>query len=112
MEYEAALTGISEADALKMGLVYKTVFIKDKNHGDFYPGQEDIYIKLLYAAETDVILGGEILGRAGAALRIDVIAMAIQTGMTTKELGMMDFCYAPPFSKAWDALNIAGYVAK
>ena len=110
--YEAALTGISEADARKSGLDYKTVFIKDKNHTEYYPGHEDLYIKLLYDAQTKVILGGETLGRNGAALRIDVIAMAVKTGMTTKELGMMDFCYAPPFSKTWDALNVAGNVAK
>jgi NADPH-dependent 2,4-dienoyl-CoA reductase/sulfur reductase-like enzyme len=112
MEYEAALTGITEADALKMGLDYKTVFIKDKNHADYYPDQYDLYIKLLYDAKSKIIHGGEILGREGAALRIDVIAMAIKTRMTTKELGMMDFCYAPPFSKAWDALNVAGNAAR
>ena len=112
MEYEAALTGINETDAAKMGLDYKTVFIKDTNHSGNYPGQHDLYIKLLYDAKTTVILGGEILGKDGAALRIDVIAMAVKTGMTTKELGMMDFCYSPPFSNAWDALNIAGNVAK
>ncbi|MCJ7766725.1 MAG: CoA-disulfide reductase, partial [Thiovulaceae bacterium] len=112
MDYEAALTGISEADAVKMGLDYKTAFIKDTNHTGDYPGQHDLYIKLLYDAETTVILGGEILGKDGAALRIDVIAMAIKSRMTTKELGMMDFCYSPPFSNVWDALNIAGNVAK
>ncbi|WP_345976286.1 CoA-disulfide reductase [Sulfurimonas sp. HSL3-7] len=112
MDYEAALTGISESDAVKMGVAYKTVFIKDKNHSEFYPGQEDLYIKLLYDATTGIILGGEVLGKDGAALRIDVISMAIKTKMTVKELGMMDFCYAPPFSKAWDALNVAGNVAK
>jgi NADPH-dependent 2,4-dienoyl-CoA reductase/sulfur reductase-like enzyme len=112
MEYEAALTGISETDAVKMGLDYKTVFIKDTNHTGDYPGQHALYIKLLYDAKTAVILGGEILGKDGAALRIDVIAMAVKTGMTTKELGMMDFCYSPPFSNVWDALNIAGNAAK
>lgn len=111
MDYEAALTGITEADAVKMGLDYKTVFLKDTNHNDYYPGQYALYIKLLYDAKTTVILGGEVLGKNGAALRIDVIAMAIKTKMTTKELGMMDFCYAPPFSNTWDALNIAGNVA-
>ena len=112
MDYEAALTGITERDAVQMGLAYKTVFIKDKNHSDFYPGQEDLYVKLLYDANSGIILGGEILGKDGAALRIDVIAMAIKTEMTVKEFGMMDFCYAPPFSKTWDALNVAGNVAK
>ncbi len=112
MDYEAALTGISEADAEKLGLKVKTVFVKDKNHTDYYPDQQDLYIKLVYEAETKVILGGQILGKSGAALRIDVIAMAIKAKMTTQELGMMDFCYSPPISKTWDALNVAGNVAK
>ncbi len=112
MDYEAALTGISERDAVKMGVAYKTVFIKDKNHSDFYPGQEELYVKLIYDARSGSVLGGEILGKDGAALRINVIAMAIKAKMTVKELGMMDFCYAPPFSKTWDALNVAGNVAK
>jgi pyruvate/2-oxoglutarate dehydrogenase complex dihydrolipoamide dehydrogenase (E3) component len=67
---------------------------------------------LVYDAKSKVILGGEILGKNGAALRINVIAIAIKAKMTTDDLGMMDFCYAPPFSKTWDALNVAGNVAK
>ncbi len=112
MDYEAALTGITEADAEKLGLEVKSVFVKDKNHTDYYPNQQDLYIKLVYEAKTKVILGGQVLGKSGAALRIDVIAMAIKAKMTTQELGMMDFCYSPPISKTWDALNVAGNVAK
>jgi len=112
MDYEAALTGLSEEDAIKLGFDYKSVFIQDKDHAGYYPNPEDIYIKLVYDAKSKVILGGEILGKNGAALRINVIAMAIKAKMTTDDLGMMDFCYAPPFSKTWDALNVAGNVAK
>ncbi|MGB5963922.1 MAG: CoA-disulfide reductase [Sulfurimonadaceae bacterium] len=112
MDYEAALTGISEEDAIKLGHDVKSVFVKDKNHTDYYPDQQDLYIKLVYDAQTKVILGGQILGKSGAALRIDVIAMAIKAKMTTEALGMMDFCYSPPISKTWDALNVAGNVAK
>lgn len=112
MDYEAALTGLGEDDAIKLGFDYKTVFIKDKNQTDYYPNQEDIYIKLVYDTKTKVILGGEILGKNGAALRINVIAVAIKAKMTTDDLGMMDFCYAPPISRTWDALNVAGNVAK
>ncbi|MDA3946816.1 MAG: hypothetical protein PF439_09080 [Helicobacteraceae bacterium] len=111
MDYEAALTGITEVDAKNIAIEVKSVFVKDKNHTDYYPGQEDLYIKLVYDTETKVILGGQVLGKSGAALRIDVIAMAIKARMTTEELGMMDFCYSPPISKSWDALNVAGNVA-
>lgn len=112
MDYEAAITGISEEDAIAMGIEYKAVFIKDKNQTGYYPNQKNIYIKLVYEASTKIILGGQILGKNGAALRIDVIAVAIKAKMTTEDLGMMDFCYAPPISKTWDALNVVGNAAK
>jgi len=112
MDYEAAITGISEDKAKEMGMDYATVFVKDKNQAGYYPNQKDIYIKLVYEKKSQIILGGETLGKNGAGLRIDVIAMAVRAKMTTKELGMMDFCYSPPISKTWDALNVAGNVAK
>jgi NADPH-dependent 2,4-dienoyl-CoA reductase/sulfur reductase-like enzyme len=112
MDYEAAVTGLNEEQAEANGIACKSVFIKDKNQAGYYPNQQDIYIKLVYEKETKVIIGGETLGKNGAALRIDVIAMAIKAKMTTSELGMMDFCYSPPISKTWDALNVAGNVAK
>ena len=112
MDCEAARTGLDEAGAEASGFVCNTVFIKDKNQTNYYPGQEDIYIKLVYEKESKIILGGEIFGKKGAALRIDVIAMAIKAKMTTTELGFMDFCYAPPISKTWDPLNVAGNAAK
>jgi len=112
MDYEAAITGISEADARQMDIPCATVFVKDKNQAGYYPNQQDIYIKLVYEKHSKIILGGETLGKNGAALRIDVIAMAIKAKMTTEDLGMMDFCYSPPISKTWDALNVVGNVAK
>jgi len=112
MDYEAAKTGLSEAEAEALGMTVSTVFVKDKNQTHYYPNQEDIYIKLVYDKETKIILGAEILGKNGAALRIDAIAVAITAKMTTKDLGMMDFCYAPPISKTWDPLNVAGNLAK
>ena len=112
MELEAARTGISENEAIKKGLEYKTVFISDKNQTDYYPGQEDIFVKLIYDASTRVILGGQIVGKKGAVLRIDVLAAAVFMKMTTHQLGMLDLCYAPPFSRTWDALNVAANVAK
>lgn len=112
MDYEAAVTGLNEEQAAARGIEASSVFVKDKNQAGYYPNQEDIYIKLVYEKESKVIIGGETLGKNGAGLRIDVIAMAIRAKMTTSELGMMDFCYSPPISKTWDALNVAGNVAK
>ena len=109
---EAGATGITEADAKKMNLNYKTTFITDKNHTDYYPGQEKISVKLIYDAETKVILGGQVVGKTDAVQRTNVLATAIFTKLTTEQLGMLDLCYAPPFARTWDVLNIAGNVSK
>ena len=47
------------------------------------------------------------MGERDTALRIDPIAIAIDRGMTTEELGFADFGYAPPFSGVWDAIAVA-----
>lgn len=112
LDLEAGRTGLSEKEAKELGLFYKTVMIRDKNQTNYYPGQVDIHVKLIYDAETKVILGGQIIGKQGAVLRVDVLAAAIHNKMTTEELGMLDLCYSPPFSRTWDVLNKAGNVAK
>ena len=112
LHMEAGRTGLSEDEAIKEGIEYKTVFITDKNQTDYYPGQEDISIKLIYDAQTKVLLGGQVVGKKDAVQRTNVLATAIYAKMTTKQLGMLDLCYAPPFARTWDALNIAGNVAK
>ena len=112
LDLEAGRTGISSDEAEKMGINYKSVFVHDKNQTSYYPGQEDIYVKLIYDADTKKILGGQLVGKKGAVLRVDVLAAAIDKGMTTEELAYLDLCYAPPFSLTWDPLNVAGNLAK
>ena len=112
LHMEAGRTGLSEEEAARAGIPYQTAFITDKNQTDYYPGQENISIKLIYHAETKVLLGGQVVGKKDAVQRTNVLAAAIYAKMTTKQLGMLDLCYAPPFARTWDALNIAGNVAK
>ena len=112
MDLEAGRTGVTEKEAANMGINYKTVFVKDKNQTNYYPGQEDIYIKLIYNADTRVLLGAQIAGKKGAVLRVDALAAAIYSELTVEEIGMMDFCYAPPFARTWDVMNVSGNVDK
>ncbi|ANF34178.1 CoA-disulfide reductase [Borrelia turicatae] len=112
LSLEAARAGLTEETALKLGIKYKTVFIKDKNHTNYYPNQEDLYIKLIYNEETKEIIGAQTIGKNGAAIRMHALSLAIYSKLTTNEIGMMDFAYSPPFSKTWDALNVAGNAAK
>ncbi|WP_419832316.1 CoA-disulfide reductase [Endozoicomonas atrinae] len=112
LSLEAGRVGLSEREAQEQGIDYQTVVIKDKDHTNYYPGQSDILVKLVYETVSKKLLGGQIAGGRGAVLRVDALVAAIKGGLTTEDLGMMDFCYAPPFARTWDALNVAGNVAR
>lgn len=111
-DIEAGRTGLTEQQASKAGIPCKTVVVKDKNHSNYVEGQTSVTAKLIYHAETRILLGGQIAGGSGAVLRTNSLATAIWANMKVDELAMMDFLYAPPFSRPWDILNIAGGIAK
>ncbi|WP_298975053.1 CoA-disulfide reductase [uncultured Fusobacterium sp.] len=112
LEFEAARTGITEQEAKDNNINYKTVFIDGEDHSAYYPDGEDIYIKLIYNVDTKILLGAQVAGKKGAALRANSLAVAIQNKMTVTDLANMDFLYAPPFSTTWDIMNVAANVAK
>ncbi len=113
-DMEAGRTGITEQQARDRGLNYATVFIQDMNRTDYIPGQTPLWVKLIVDKSSRRLLGGQLCGSygGGAVHRVDALAVAIYSGLTVDELGYMDFVYAPPFARTWDALNIAGNVAK
>lgn len=112
MDMEAASTGLTEIQAQKLGMKVKAKFISDFNQTNYYPGRNKMYVKLVYDAETKVILGGQVAGYKDAVQRCNVIAACIFGRLTTNQLGMLDLCYAPPFARTWDILNVAGNVSK
>ncbi|OXX84691.1 CoA-disulfide reductase [Paraclostridium benzoelyticum] len=112
MDMEAACTGLTEVQAEKLGIKVKSKFISDFNQTNYYPGRNKMYVKLVYDADTKVILGGQIAGYKDAVQRCNVIAASIFGKLTTSQLGMLDLCYAPPFARTWDILNVAGNVSK
>lgn len=109
---EMARTGMSEADALRLKLDYRTKLVNTYNHPAYYPGQSALVIKLIYEKGTLRLLGACAAGQEGTVLRVDMFAIAIHNDMTTKELGMVDLAYAPPFAGVWDAVHIAANAAK
>ena len=112
MDMEAASTGLTEIQAARLGIEVKTKFISDFNQTNYYPGRDKMYVKLVYDVNTKVILGGQVAGYKDAVQRANVIAACVFGKLTTNQLGMLDLCYAPPFARTWDILNVAGNVCK
>lgn len=109
---ELGRTGLSENQAKDRKINYKTIVVDSYDHPPYYPNPTNIKIKLIYEVGTKKIIGAQIVGEKGAVLRIDIFALAIHKEMTTDELGMVDFVYAPPFAGVWDAVHIACNAAK
>ncbi|EKX32819.1 hypothetical protein GUITHDRAFT_166612 [Guillardia theta CCMP2712] len=107
----AASTGASEKTLKRYGIPYEKVYLHPNNHVGYYPGAKMIHFKLLYSPKDGKILGAQAIGEAGVEKRIDVVAMAIQQGMTVYDLEESELCYAPQFGAAKDPVNFAGFIA-
>lgn len=108
----AAKTGWSETQLRAAGRDFSAVHVHPGSHAGYYPGAEILSMKLLADPVSDRILGAQIVGRDGVDKRIDVIATALQAGVTASGLAHLELAYAPQFGSAKDAVNILGYVAE
>ncbi|MDX9940807.1 MAG: FAD-dependent oxidoreductase [Bacteroidales bacterium] len=106
-ELEIARTGISEKEANEMGLKFRAAKVDTYTRSAYYPESGKITVKLLAEKESGWLLGGQIVGKAGAGKRIDTLATAIASGMTAQQVVDLDLAYAPPFSPVWDPVQTA-----
>ena len=81
--------------------------IESTTRASYYPDTAPITVKLLAEESTGRIIGGQIVGGAGSAKRIDTVATIIWTEMTATEAINLDLAYAPPFSPVWDPVQSA-----
>jgi len=106
-----AITGATEKLLRREGIAYQKSYTHSAHHAGYYPGAEQMTIKLLFDPDDGRILGAQAVGRAGVEKRIDVIAMAVQKGGTVFDLEEAELCYAPQYGNAKDPVNMAGFVA-
>ena len=108
----AGATGLTEKAARAAGLDVGVAVVFRGHHAGYYPGAEELALKLVYDRGTRRVLGAQAFGRAGVDKRIDVLATALQGELTLGDLAELDLAYAPPYSSANDPVNIAAFVAE
>ncbi|MEW2029554.1 FAD-dependent oxidoreductase [Streptomyces roseifaciens] len=106
-DLEIARTGLLEAQARAEGLRYATATIESTSRAGYYPGARPMTVKMLAEHGTGRLLGVQIVGREGAAKRVDVAAVALTARMTVDQMTSLDLGYAPPFSPVWDPVLVA-----
>jgi NADPH-dependent 2,4-dienoyl-CoA reductase/sulfur reductase-like enzyme/rhodanese-related sulfurtransferase len=104
-----ASCGINERAAKAAGLDYDKLILYPLSHAGYFPGAENISMKVLFENKTGRILGAQLVGRKGVDKRCDILAVAIRQGLTAYDLQELELCYAPPYSSAKDPVNMAGF---
>ena len=103
---EVAATGLSHKQAEAEGFAPISATIKTSTRAHAYPDAKKIHVHMVLNQPDGKILGGAVVGEEKAALRINIIATALQTNMNIREFAQLDLMYSPPFAPAWDPLLV------
>ncbi|MGH9183335.1 MAG: FAD-dependent oxidoreductase [Acidimicrobiales bacterium] len=106
-ELEVARTGLKESEAAAAGFEALSVVVDSTTRAGYYPGANPIKTKLVVEKRSGRLLGAQIIGREGAAKRIDVLAAVLWSELPVDEILNLDLSYAPPYSPVWDPVLIA-----
>jgi rhodanese-related sulfurtransferase len=107
----AAMTGLTEVLAKRLGIEVRSVTVLANNHAGYYPGAQQLTLKLVYGRDGGRVLGAQAVGGEGVDKRIDVIATAMAMRATVRDLAGLDLAYAPPFGAAKDPIHMAAFAA-
>jgi rhodanese-related sulfurtransferase len=107
----AASTGLSVRAARQAGFDAGWSYAIRGHHVGYYPGAEQMILKLVYDRATRRVLGGQAVGGAGVDKRIDVVATVLHFRGTIDDLAGLDLAYAPQFGAAKDPVHIVAFVA-
>ena len=103
--FEIAKTGIGFDEAIDLNYNAVKITGSYSSHAKVIPGAQTITAALIVDFKTRKILGAQMIGKEGAAKRIDTFASAITFQMTIDDVYMLDLSYSPGTSTVWDPVN-------
>jgi len=106
-DLEVARTGLSLEEARKAGFDPAEVVIQSRSRAHNHPGSSTISVQLVADQKSGRLLGAQMVGKEGAAHRINAAAVALHAKMSVGEFSQLDLSYAPPFGPTWDPLLTA-----
>jgi len=103
---EIAHCGWTESEATRIGLDVVAIDITHRSASSLSP-HSSLHVRLVVERQSRRIIGAQILGKEGAAQRVNLVTALIRAGSTVDDLYEVDFLYAPRLAPAHDALMIA-----
>ena len=111
-DLEVARTGLSPVEAAREGYRFILSTIQGRSRSTAYPAGRPLTVSYVVEEGTGRLLGAQMVGEEGAALRIDTLAACLYGRMTVDEVARLDLGYAPPFATVWDPILIAANAAR
>lgn len=105
---EAAAIGLDEAAAREVGFDPVAVQIRHVSRPSSFPGARPLWVRVVAERGSGRLLGAQLVGAEGAALRANALAVALLEGYTAAEfVRRVDLLYNPPLAPAVDPLLVA-----
>lgn len=106
-DLQIARTGLTETETKKRGIGTNAALIKAPTRAHYYPGNDQITLKIVSEESTGRLLGAQCVGKEGVIGRINSLAAMLYMRADVRDLFFTDFGYAPPFAPVWDPVVVA-----
>ena len=73
----------------------------------YYPGVQQVRVKLLAEPRTGRLIGGQFVGGEGVKERADFLAFALKKGATLEDIAWMENVYSPPIGALYEPMSVA-----
>jgi NADPH-dependent 2,4-dienoyl-CoA reductase/sulfur reductase-like enzyme len=109
-ELAVARTGLRGPEAREAGFDPLTIGSVQFDHKAYYPGAQQLQLRLTGDRRTGRLLGAQLVGHdAEVAKRVDIPAGAPFHHMTVEAISDLDLSDTPPFGSSWDAIQLAAH---
>ncbi|MGD9695701.1 MAG: FAD-dependent oxidoreductase [Thermoleophilia bacterium] len=93
--------------ATSLGIPYVVGAANGISRARYFPGVQQVRVKLLAEPGTGRLIGGQFVGGEGIKERADFLAFALKRGATLEDLAWMENVYSPPIGALYEPLSVA-----
>ena len=98
---------LGEHLAQSLGIPYVVGAANGISRARYFPGVQQVRVKLLAEPGTGKLIGGQFVGGEGIKERADFLAFALKRGATLEDLAWMENVYSPPIGALYEPLSVA-----
>lgn len=96
--------GVTSETARRYGIKTKAGNAVKYTKARFFPGRKLIIAKIIFEANTEKLIGAQLISGETIAERINELTLAIKTGVTANEIVMRERCFEPSLSMVEDVI--------